>query len=65
MPKEIAALMTERGYEICGSGRVIDGELLLEEYDCKTYDVDNEVICIAWGKSKYNDGGYKPICCEG
>ena len=48
MPKEIMALMTARGYVICGSG-CVSGELSLEGYKCKTYEVDHKVVCIASG----------------
>lgn len=40
-------------------------ELLLEGYECKTYKVDDKVICVTRGKSKYNDDAYEAVCGEG
>ena len=62
MPKEIAALMTEKGYVIYGSGWVMS---CFSRDECKPYEVDDKLVCVAGRKNKYDDDRYEPFCCEG
>ena len=61
MPKEMTALMTERGYEIWRETRALSIRGVGEGACERTYGVDDEVVGIAWGEGPDNNRADEPV----